>query len=58
MYRKIFPIKYVDIKQGVKMKTIIYKVKIENRFFTLTEVEYKALVAKGKIINVLYKGVK
>jgi len=37
---------------------IIYKVKIENRFFTLTETEYKALIAKGKIINVLYKGVK
>ena len=37
---------------------IIYKVKIENRFFTLTETEYKALIAKGKKINVLYKGGK
>ena len=53
------PISILEDKTGgVKMKTLIYKVKIENRFYTLTEVEYKALVAKGKIINVLYKGVK
>ena len=59
MYKNLYPIKYVEYKQGVnKMKTIIYKVKIENRFFTLTELEYKALVLKGKMINVLYKGVK
>ena len=60
MYRKIFPIKYVEDKTwGItKMKTLIYKVKIENRFFTLTELEYKALVLKGKKLNVLYKGVK
>jgi len=56
---KFFPIKYVvNNKRGCKMKTIIYKVKIENRFFTLTELEYKALVLKGKKLNVLYKGVK
>ena len=58
MYKNLYPIKYVEHKQGVEMKTVIYKVKIENRFFTLTEVEYKALILKGKIINVLYKGVK
>lgn len=37
---------------------IIYKVKIENRFFTLTENEYKALILKGKKLNILYKGVR
>lgn len=36
------------------MKTKIYKIKIDNRFLTLSEEEYKSLVAKGKKIQVLY----
>ena len=36
------------------MKTKIYHIKFDNRFATLTEEEYKKLVAKGKKIVVLY----
>ncbi len=32
----------------------IYKIKMENRFYTLSESEYKALVTKGKKVQVLY----
>lgn len=39
---------------GDKMKTKIYHIKFEGRFATLTEEEYKKLVAKGKKITVLY----
>ena len=41
---------------GLKMNKKIYKIKVENRFMTLSEEEYKALVLKGKKINVLYIG--
>ena len=40
--------------EGRKMKTKIYHIKFDNRFATLTEDEYKKLVAKGKKIVVLY----
>ncbi len=40
------------------MKTVTYKIKFEGRYATLTEAEYLALVAKGKKIVVIYKGVK
>mgnify|MGYP001566286558 FL=1 len=36
------------------MKTKIYHIKFEGRFATLTEEEYKKLIAKGKKITVLY----
>ena len=45
-------------KKGDTMKTTTYKVKFENRFATLTEDEYKKLIAKGKKIIVLYKEVR
>ena len=40
------------------MKTVTYKIKFDGRFATLTEIEYLALIAKGKKIVVVYKGVK
>ena len=54
MYRKKVPIKYIDNKGELQMKTKIYHIKFEGRFATLTEEEYKKLVLKGKKITVLY----
>ena len=53
MYRKKVPIKYIEDKQGGKMKTKIYHIKFDNRFATLSEEEYKKLVAKGKKITLI-----
>ncbi len=47
-----------NYKGGNKMKTTTYKIRFEGRFATLTEAEYLTLIAKGKKIVVIYKGVK